>query len=401
MVSELRCLRCGHEEAPSSRAYLCPRCEDRNPRDPGILDVRYDYDKVAEEVARGGGWLQSRHDIFRFLPLLPVEAPGPVLPSGGTPLFAAPRLARRLGLRALYLKDETRNPTRCLKDRATAVGLTRALQQERKTVYCASAGNAAISLAGFSAHAGLECHAYVPRAASPERLQWLERYGARTHISSGNYDQAFAESEEAGREGGWYSRNCAYNPFLVEGKKTAALEVAEGLGWRAPDLLVAPVGDGCTLAAQGKAFRELALLGLVESRPRLVGVQSAGVQPMVRMLQEWEGSDPSGVLSGDPPEAGTGGDATGAAGTAAASMDVKTPRNARRLLAELRDVNGQVLAVEDDRMEEARSVLAREAGVVAELTSAAALAGLEDFLHADGGGRDRTAVVLVTGGRES
>ncbi len=212
-MTGLECLRCGAKYPMDARAYLCPSCGAEH-EDPGILDVRYEHSAVA---------LESRTDMFRYLPLLPVRAAGAGPGAGGTPLAPAPRLAARFGMRALYLKDETRNPTRCLKDRATAVAIAMALEMGVRDVYCASAGNAAISLAGFAANVGLKCHVFVPSYASEVRLDWLRRFGADVHVSSGDYDQAFAEAEEAGRANGWYSRNCAFNPFLVEGKKTCGL----------------------------------------------------------------------------------------------------------------------------------------------------------------------------------
>ncbi len=380
-LTGLRCLRCNTRVAPDLDAYLCPRCGDGGDGDPGILDAEYDYDGVREAVREGSGWLRGSPTLFRYLPLLPVDAPGPGLPAGGTPLVPAPRLARRLGLRALYLKDETRNPTRCLKDRATAIAVTLALAQGRRDVYCASAGNAAISLAGFAAHLEMPCHVFVPRRASPERLRWLSGYGADVHVSTGDYDQAFAESEEQGRNEGWYSRNCAFNPFLVEGKKTAAFEIAESLDWAVPDLVVAPVGDGCTLSAQGKGFRELRELGLTERIPRLLGVQAEGVQPLVRRAASDSGARPSEVGS-----------------TRAASIDVKRPRNALRLLHELQESGGSMNAVPDDEIGEAEVELARDAGMVAEFTSAATLAGLRRHLE-EVGSEGETAVLLITGGR--
>ncbi len=398
-VTGLRCLRCHGLLDPAPDHYLCPTCGDGETggngktgeapvsggQDPGILDIEYDYDAVARAVKEGDGWLDHRRDLFRYLPLLPVDSPGPGPPAGGTPLVPAPRLARRLGLRALYLKDEARNPTRCLKDRATAVGVTLALSLERNTVYCASAGNAAISLAGFAAHLGLECRVFVPNRASPERLRWLRRYGAHIQVSDGNYDQAFAESEREGRREGWYSRNCAFNPYLVEGKKTAALEIAQELGWEVPDVVVSPVGDGCTLAAQGKGFRELRTLGLVDRTPALLGVQAAGVSPLVERLHN---------AGGAPTHPAT------PSGTRAASIDVKGPRNARRVLSEVESSGGTLLSVDDPAIQEAQEALARDAGTVAEFTSAATLAGLQSYLTSEGAAaRDLTAVLLITGGR--
>ncbi|MFW6075332.1 MAG: threonine synthase, partial [Chloroflexota bacterium] len=347
--------------------------------DPPVLDVQYDYEVAGRELRKVLESPGGRRDVFRWLPLLPVDHAGSVLPAGGTPLVEAPRLARRLGLKRLYLKDETRNPTRCLKDRATAVGVTMALAQGHSDVYCASAGNAAISLAGFAAHAGLACHAYVPSYASRVRLAWLHRYGANVHVSAGNYDDAYAEAEADGSQHGWYSRNCALNPFLVEGKKTAALEIGEELAWNMPDWVVAPSGDGCTLGAIGKGFRELVNVGFADGTPPLIGAQSEAVQPLVRRFR------------GEPP-AGEGGD------TDASSIAVREPRNGLRLLNEVRDSGGDMVAVPDAEIATAQKLLATEAGMVAEFTSAATLAALMKLAESRSL-EGQTAVLVITGGR--
>lgn len=363
-VTHLECLRCGRKHAMRARAYLCESCGAESD-DPGVLDVRYDY-----AAARKDPFL-SRRDVFRYLPLLPVDEPAMLLPAGATPLVSSPRLASRLGLAALYLKDETRNPTRCLKDRATAIGVTLAIQSGATDVYCASAGNAAISLAGFAAHAGLRCHVFVPGRTSPARLDWLRRFGADVRVSKGNYDCAFAEAEQAGAKNGWYSRNCAFNPFLVEGKKTCALEIAETI---TPDFVVAPVGDGCTLGAIGKGFREALELGIIDRLPRLIGVQAEGVQPMVARFRET--------------------DDQGKGETAAASIAVRRPRNALRLLRELKASGGKMVAVSDEEIARAQSALSEYAGIVAEFTSAATLAAIGKLdLH------DQSGVLVITGGR--
>jgi threonine synthase len=347
--------------------------------DPAVLDVQYDYDAARRELRATSPAWAKRRDVFRWLPLLPVEAPAAVLPAGDTALVPAPRLARRYGLAALYLKDETRNPTRCLKDRATAVGVTMAMAQGYSDVYCASAGNAAISLAGFAAHAGLACHAYVPNIASRTRITWLRRYGANVHISTGNYDQAYAESEADGAQHGWYSRNCALNPFLVEGKKTCAFEIAEQMDGVAPDWVIAPSGDGCTLGAIGKGFREMVTVDMLDRLPRLAGVQAEATQPLVRRLR----GEPQGDDSGS---------------TGAQSIAVRQPRNALRLLNEVRESDGTLLAVPDDEIASSQHLLATEAGLVAEFTSAATLAALARLAE-ERSLEGHTAVLVITGGR--
>jgi threonine synthase len=348
------------------RAYLCPHCGAADD-DPGILDVHYDYSAARNALASRA----ARRGVFRYLPLLPVRDEYEVLPAGATPLVSAPRLAQRFNLGSLFLKDETRNPTRCLKDRATAVAMTLAGESRATGVYCASAGNAAISLAAFAAHLGLTCHAFVPSYASPVRLDWLNRLGADVRVSTGNYDQAFQEAEQAGREHGWYSRNCAFNPFLVEGKKTCGLEIAEEI---APDAVFAPVGDGCTLAAIGKGFREAREMEMIDRLPRMIGAQAQGVQPMVSRFTGR--SAPEGE-------------------TTAASIAVRRPRNALRLLRELEASNGEMIAVTDSQIEHAQKLLAEEAGLVAEFTSAATLAALAEVKTLAG----KVVVLVITGGR--
>ena len=371
-VAGLRCLRCHATYPASLTAGLCPACgTGPDDGDPGVLDVLY-HDPGAELVNPG------RTGPFRYAALLPINDPGPILPTGGTPLFEAPRLARRLGLQSLFLKDERRSATQCLKDRATSVAVTLATALGHKDLYCASAGNAAISLAGYCAHAGLTAHAFVPFDASAVRLGWLRRLGADVIVSRGNYDQAFSESETRGAAEGWYSRNCAYNPYLVEGKKTVAFEIAEQMQWRAPDWVVAPVGDGCTLAAIGKGFRQLQELGRIDGRPRLLGVQADGMKPMVRRFKAEPGAD-----SGE---------------TQAASIKVRRPRNALRLLSEMERAGGTMLAASEDEIGEAQRLLAEECGMVAEFTSAATLAGLSRLAQEES--LDEKVVVLViTGGR--
>lgn len=390
----LRCFRCGTLAPLSLDAYLCAACAGRpapkeaprdspaagiavDPADPGVQDVVYDYDAAAADFPAEG----RVPGLWRWGALLPVQ-PGPLdlLPVGGTPIFPAPALAKRLGLRALYLKDDTRNPTQALKDRATALALTLASARGKEALFCASAGNAAISLAGFCAHAGLRCAVHVPSYASQVRLDWLRRFGAEVHVSKGDYDQAVEESEAEGERSGAYSRNCAYNPFLVEGKKTVAFEIGEQLRWLAPDLVVAPVGDGCTLGAIGKGFRELATLGRIKKAPRLVGVQARGVSPIVARFR------------GAPVPDDEGGS------TRAASIAVRRPRNALRVLSEVRASEGALIDVSDADIEAASSRLAREAGVVVEYTAAAALAGLESLAEQESLA-GKTAVLVLTGGR--
>jgi threonine synthase len=398
LATGLRCLRCNRTAPLNPSAYDCPHCRaDGDASDPGIFDVEYDYERAGDAfraaLARGS----VGDGIFRYRPLLPTDAPPVGLPVGGSALVPAPRLATRYGLRELWLKDETRNPTRCLKDRATAIGVSMAVAAGRRVLACASAGNAAISLAGFCASAGLECHAFVPAQASRTRLAWLRLFGARVRVSSGNYDQAFDECEREVAAHGWYSRNCALNPYLVEGKKTAAFEIVEQLGGAVPDLVVAPVGDGCTLGALGKGFRELRRCGITGAVPRLAGVQARAISPLVARWDAAAPGDegrrrgPAGLATPTDPADDTG-------TTRAASIAVRRPRNGRRVLREVADSGGTMVAVGDEETAAAQRRLAHDAGVAAEFTSATTLAAL-DVLAASASLAGQVAVLVITGGR--
>jgi threonine synthase len=360
---------------------LCGDCGvGREGGDPGVLDVLYDYAEASRRMQARGS---ARGDVFDYAAVLPIGRPAvPMLRAGGTPLVAAPRLARRFGVRELWLKDDTRNPTRCLKDRATSVAIAIALEQGADTLYCASAGNAAISLAGFCAQAGLAAKAYVPRGVAEERLKWLRAFGATIRVADGDYDVAYDEAERDAAVNGWYSRNCAFNPFLVEGKKTVAYEIAEELG-SVPDFVVAPVGDGCTLGAVGKGFREQREMGMTDTLPRLIGVQSDVIRPLV---DRFEGG------------AARPGKATDTAPPLAASIAVRRPRNALRLLNELQSSRGIMVDVSDAQIIAAQRELATDAGVVAEHTSAATLAALERLAERESIAGTRI-VLVITGGR--
>ncbi|MCD7769298.1 MAG: pyridoxal-phosphate dependent enzyme, partial [Oscillospiraceae bacterium] len=237
----LRCVLCGKEQKAAADATTCPHCG-------GILDVVYDYDYIRsvtspEEISRSGD-----HTMWRYRPFLPVEADTalPPLAVGWTPLYPAPRLGEALGLSRLWLKDDGQNPTASLKDRASALAVAKAVEAGYDTVACSSTGNAASSLAGSAAAAGLKSYIFVPERAPAGKLTQLLIFGATVISVQGNYEQTFALSRDAIEKYGWYNRNAAINPYLMEGKKTVALEIAEQLGWQAPDYVALSVGDGCT-----------------------------------------------------------------------------------------------------------------------------------------------------------
>ena len=224
-VTGLRCVHCARTYHAEDVEYFCPACG----YDDGILDVVYDYEAVKSELNASALAENGDFSIWRYLPLLPVNDRTliPRLQVGWTPLYDVPRLAGELGVARCWVKDEGRNPTASFKDRASAVGVVKALEKKASRITCASTGNAASSLAGFAAAAGIPATIFVPARAPQAKVAQLLVYGAQVFSVQGTYDEAWELCMKASAEFGWYNRNCAINPYLIEGKKTVSLELAE------------------------------------------------------------------------------------------------------------------------------------------------------------------------------
>lgn len=265
-VLGLKCVLCGEEYATHEVLYVCPKHGYE-----GILDVQYDYQLIAKRLTKEGLAQNRDYSIWRYKPLLPVEAesPTPSLQVGWTPLYRAKRWGEKLGLPHLYLKDDGRNPTASLKDRASAIGVVKAQELGKRIITCASTGNAASSLAGLAASVEMRTVIFVPESAPKAKVAQLLIFGAQVIMVKGTYDEAFDLCLEASDEFGWYSRNTAYNPYLSEGKKTAALEICEQLSWRVPDRVFVSVGDGCIIGGLHKGFKDLLTLGFIEYLPKI------------------------------------------------------------------------------------------------------------------------------------
>jgi threonine synthase len=375
-VTSLRCMICGREHAPETVAYTCPVCGPE-----GVLDVVYDYGWIAQRLTKDRLAGRRERSIWRYTELLPIEpdGPRPPLQIGWTPLYRTAKLGRSLGCANLYIKDDGRNPTASFKDRASAVGVVKALESGNETIACASTGNAASSLAGMAASVGLDAVIFVPRAAPRAKVAQLLIYGARVFLIRGSYDQAFDLCLEATDRFGWYSRNTAYNPYLSEGKKTAALEICEQLDWQAPDVVFVSVGDGCIIGGLWKGFHDLLKLGFIDHMPRLVGVQAQGCQPIKRA---WETDQ--AVASVSP-------------NTLADSIAVGHPRDALKALRAVRQSNGFMVSVSDEDILRAMRRLASETGIFGEPAGVAGFAGLMQALSEDRLQGNELVVVVMTG----
>lgn len=352
-VTGLRCLLCG-QVYPHGDVATCPRCGRE-----GILNVEYDYDAVAAAFAQAP--LSGRpRNIWRYRELLPVspDVVPPHLEVGWTPVYDLPRLAVAVGVKSLVLKDDGGNPTSSLKDRASAVGVMKAREFGRGEIACASTGNAASSLAGLSAAVGLKSYIFVPERTPEPKIAQLLIFGATVFRVRGSYEDAFELCRKACETFGWYNRSGGINPFLVEGKKTAGLEIAEQCRDRMPGWVVVSVGDGCTIGGIGKGLGEMRRLGLIGQIPRLLGVQAAGACPVV---DAFLGEGDCMPVKPD---------------TIADSIAVGTPRNWRRAIAQIRASGGSMIAVHDDDILEAMRLTARLGGVFGEPAGVAGVAGV-------------------------
>jgi threonine synthase len=272
-VVGLRCRSCGRSEA-LGLSYVCPACF-------GPLEVEYDYAIAAQTFTRAA--IAARAPgIWRYLELLPVDAaPRRSLPVGSTPLLAADRLAPTLGLDRLWIKDDTRNPSLSFKDRAVAVAAARAVDFGVEALACASTGNLAGATAAAAAALGIPAYVFIPADLERAKVDHALAYGATVVPIEGTYDDVNRLCLEVADETGWGFVNINLRPFYAEGSKTLAFEIAEALGWRSPDVIVAPVASGAMFTRVARGFEELAEIGLIERRPiRFIGGQAAGCAPV-------------------------------------------------------------------------------------------------------------------------
>jgi threonine synthase len=379
-VTGLKCTVCGEVYRPDEVEYVCPN-------DGGNLDVQYDYNRIAEQVAQAG-WPHPK-GVWRYKPLMPIEADAPIPPLmvGDTPLYKADNVARQLGLREVWVKDDGRNPTASLKDRASTLIVAKAQAEGREIVTTASTGNAAAALAGLAASVQAPTVIFVPASAPEAKITQLLVYGAHVLLVDGTYDDAFELCLEATDAYGWYCRNTGYNPYTAEGKKTVSYEICEGLAgeaghFAALDAILVSVGDGNIISGVHKGLKDLLALGWIERMPRLIGVQAEG---SAAMYQVWKaGGDPWTMAPID-------------AQTVADSISAGLPRDRVKALHAVTETDGAYLTVTDDEILAAIPALARATGVFAEPAASATYAGLIKAAEAGLVRPDERVVALITG----
>ncbi|MGD2185680.1 MAG: threonine synthase [Desulfobacterales bacterium] len=378
-ILDLKCVICGERYHPDEVDYVCP-----DHGDEGVLDVIYDYDFISRQFSKKSLLKTNERSIWRYQPLLPVDPriPVPSLSIGWTPLYHSPRLSSDLGLKDVWVKDDGRQPTASFKDRASAIAVVKAKEKGAEIITTASTGNAAAALSGLCASIQQANVIFVPETAPQAKIAQLLVFGSRVFLVKGTYDDAFDLCLKATKTYGWYNRNTAYNPYMTEGKKTAAYEICEQMGWNAPDRIFVSVGDGCIIGGLHKGLKDLFTLGWIDKMPKLMGVQAAGSG---YMYEAWISNED---IHTKPPIR---------AQTVADSISSELPRDRIKALAAVKETGGAFVCVEDEDILSAIPELARRTGVFAEPAGAAAYAGLAEAVAQNLVSKDETIVVLNTG----
>ena len=374
-VEGLTCRDCGKKYKLDDH-YVCPECFGR-------LEPTYNYAAVKRQLTRG--LIYSRpHNIWRYIELLPVTRyPRVGHHNGWTPLVRASRLARHLGVRELYIKNDAVNaPTLSYKDRVVPVALSRALEQGKSLFACASTGNLANSVAAHAAQAGLPCAVFIPAHLEQSKIIASQVYDPTVIAVDGNYDQVNRLCAElVGRHPDWAIANVNLRPFYAEGAKTLAFEVAEQLGWEFPRHIVLPVAGGTLLPRVHRGFDEMRKVGLVEGElPAIHAAQPEGCSPVVdafvNKLDRIRPQKPN---------------------TIASSLAIGDPADGYSVLETLRATGGSAAAVSDEEILDAIKLLARTEGIFTEPAGGTTLAGTIRLIESGVIGREESVVVAITG----
>lgn len=375
-----QCVLCQKTYQKDEVSYTCPDCGD-----VGTLDILYDYAALAGRLSPQDFKTSSEMSMWRYKALLPLEPTDSVPPLrvGWTPLYENERLAKRFGVKQLWIKDDGQNPTGSLKDRASAHVVAKALNEQIPVVATASTGNAAAALAGVCASVeGVQAVIFVPASAPSAKIAQLLIYGAKVLLIDDCYDVAFDLCTQVSETMGWYSRNTGVNPFTTEGKKTVALEIAEQLNWQMPDVVMVGVGDGSIISGVYKGFYDLLQLGWIDRIPRLIGVQAEGSSALVKA---YENNTAARDMQPEPAE------------TIADSISSGFPRDRAKALRAVRQTDGAMIAVPDSVILEQMPVLAQASGVFAEPAASAPVAGLLRGVQSGYIQPHESVVLLVTG----
>lgn len=372
-VEALKCRECGKLYPPTAR-FICEECF-------GPLDVTYDYDGIELDK---NSFKEREKTLWRYKELLPISDESCIidLGAGYTTLHKAKRLAKLLGLKELYIKDDTVNPTYSFKDRPASVAVSKALEFGYGAVGCASTGNLAAATAAHAAKAGLPCYILIPENIELNKVVQAATYGADIIAVKGTYDDANLLAFQAADTYNWAIVNVNIRPYYVEGSKTLAFEVCEQLGWRAPDQVIVPMASGALLNAVCKGFEEFQKVGLIEnSRVKVVGAQADGCAPIVNAFKS--GSDE--VVPVEKPH------------TVAKSLAIGDPGDGIYALRKIKETGGVAESASDQEIIDAIKLLAKTEGVFTEPAGATTIAVLKKLVEQGSTSSDDLIICYVTG----
>ena len=370
----LKCKECG-AEYEAKAIHVCEECF-------GPLEVKYNYEILKQTVSRET-IEAGPNSIWRYRAFLPVATDNYIdVGTGMTPLIEAKRLGRRLGLKKLYIKNDAVNmPTLSFKDRVVSVALSRARELGFTTVACASTGNLANSTAAIAAHAGLDCCVFIPSDLEAGKVMGTLIYNPTLISVNGNYDQVNRLCSEVANTHGWGFVNINLRPYYSEGSKTLGFEVAEQLGWKLPDHIVAPLASGSLFTKIYKGFREFVEVGLVEDKAvRFSGAQAEGCSPIAQAFRE--GRD---FISPVKPD------------TIAKSIAIGNPADGVYALELAHKTNGNIESVNDAEIIAGMKLLAETEGIFTETAGGTTIATLQKLVEAGKINPDEVTVVYITG----
>lgn len=374
-----KCMSCGFEKEMTDKiTYICEKCNSN-------LEIVYDYSKIKEHATKKFFEENKNYNMFRYSHFYPLEenTTRSPLQVGWTPLYRTESLGKKYGCPNLYIKDEGKNPSGSLKDRAGSIALAKSFEFKAEKIAGASTGNAGSSMACLCASVGISPIIFVPKTAPKAKIAQLLLYGAKVIAVNGTYDMAFDLCHDVCEKYGWFNRNTGYNPFTREGKKSCSFEICEQLGWKAPDWVVVSVGDGNIISGIWKGFKDLYNVGLIDKLPKICAAQSEKSNAVVKSVK-------NSTLENIKIE-------TISATTLADSISVDLPRDGIGAVKAVLESNGTCVEFSDEKILEALKEVSSMTGIFTEPAGSASIAGFKE-LAKQGIFKDNETVVCVATG---
>jgi len=371
-----KCINCGSEYGIDEIVYFCKKCGD-------LLEIKYDTNALAKALCKSD-WRNAPLSVWRYRDFIPISDLSKIvtLNEGGTGLHLCQHLARQLGIRQLYVKNEGENPTGSFKDRGMTVGVTKAMELGVKSVICASTGNTSASLAAYAAKAGLRCAVLIPSGKiAYGKLSQAMIYGAKVIQVRGNFDESLDIVLKLSEKHRTIYLLNSINPFRIEGQKSLGFEICDQLNQEAPDRIIVPVGNAGNISAIWKGFSEFHELGVVKTLPKMTGIQAVGSAPIAHAIK----SGSNTIVPVSAPE------------TVATAIRIGAPISWKKAMTAIKESHGTAETVTDEEILSAQKMLARVEGLFVEPASASSIAGLMKLV--DNGTIDKgERIVCVTTG---